>query len=126
MIFQNLHILTCKTIYLYKIRPKIIKYLLINILIIMFLLLLFLLLLYIYNNNYRHKYQKISIKRTDEVIEESKSLTSLSFYVVVDISDNGERKANYLFNAIALYINNKKDIDSNRDIEVVLSVKDSR
>ncbi|KAG4092587.1 hypothetical protein H8356DRAFT_950382 [Neocallimastix lanati (nom. inval.)] len=77
-----------------------------------------------YNDLY--EYKKITIKKPDEIIESSKNVTSLSFYVVVDINDNGDRKANYLFNAIALYINNKKEIDPGRDIEIVVSVKDSR
>jgi len=87
--------------------------------------------IYIFNyfnngNDNRYEYKKITIKKPDEIIESSKNVTSLSFYVVVDINDNGDRKANYLFNAIALYINNKKEIDPGRDIEIVVSVKDSR
>eukprot|EP00833_Pecoramyces_ruminatium_P000421 jgi/Orpsp1_1/1174453/evm.model.c7180000050154.1 len=77
-----------------------------------------------YNSMY--EYDKISIKRTDDIFESSKNKTSINFFVIIDTKDNGDRTANYLFNAVALYIFVKKEEEQNRDIEIVISVKNSR
>ncbi|ORX47298.1 hypothetical protein BCR36DRAFT_413649 [Piromyces finnis] len=80
--------------------------------------------------NIYENFKKISIKEVKDN-NDYNDLVTLNFCVFIDTSDNGNRKANYIFDALALWIQQKhqEKIDSQskkNEYEIIVTVKNDR